>query len=130
MLTIFKSFEFEAAHRLPKHRGACKYLHGHSYKLEVGISGPVDINTGMIIDFKSLKGLVNEIVIDRLDHSYLNELIMISNFPAECLTAENMVIWIVNQLKGRLRLIDPSMTVTVVRLWETSGSYCEWREEK
>ena len=125
MLAIVKHFEFEAAHRLPEHGGKCKYLHGHTYKLEVGVMGPVNPVTGMIADFKQLKDLVSDLVLDRLDHSCLNELGTIPGFPANCPTAENMVLWVVNQLQPRLAITGCELSL--VRLWETSGSWVEWR---
>ena len=59
MTTVTKLFEFEACHHLPHYDGACHNLHGHSYKLEVTVSGQVSKNEndpkcGMIIDFKDL----------------------------------------------------------------------------
>lgn len=125
MLIIVKHFEFEAAHRLPDHPGKCKYLHGHSYKLEVGVSGPVDQKTGMIADFKQLKTVINEAIIDQLDHSCLNDLSSLAGFPAENPTAETMVLWMVKQLKTRLACTG--CEVSLVRLWETSNSWVEWR---
>lgn len=125
-LTIIKHFEFEAAHRLPNYQGPCNQVHGHSYKLEIGVSGPVGLDSGMIMDFKALKDLVKDWIIDRLDHFYLND-VRVYDFPGHCPTAENMVLWMVNTLTGRLKVIDPSLELGLVRLWETSGSYCEWR---
>ena len=124
-IVIVKNFEFEAGHHLPNHSGACKYRHGHSYKLEVGITGPITPPTGMIADFKQLKDLVKELIIERLDHSYLNELDMVAGFPADCPTAENMVVWIAETLQPRLKITGCSLYV--VKLWETSGSRVEWR---
>ena len=125
MLTIIKYFEFEAAHKLPKHPGKCKFVHGHSYKLEIGISGLINPDTGMIADFSQLKLMVKEMIIDRLDHSYFNEL-NLGEFPSSCPTAENMVEWIVSQLQPRAALLG--CEVVLVQLWETSGSRVEWRK--
>ena len=47
---VTRSFTFEAAHRLPWHGGRCRDLHGHGYRLEVTVEGPVDAN-GVVIDF-------------------------------------------------------------------------------
>ena len=123
MLTIIKRFEFEAAHHLPKHNGVCRRTHGHRYELEIGISGPVDPETGMIADFKNLKKMVKDWVVDRLDHYDLNNL-KIADFPTNCPTAENMVVWIVDQLQKALKITGTELVL--VRLWETSGSRVEW----
>jgi 6-pyruvoyltetrahydropterin/6-carboxytetrahydropterin synthase len=126
MLMIIKKFEFEYAHKLPNHPGKCKFLHGHRGELEVGIAGPVDIDTGMIMDFSMLKKMVKERVIDILDHSYLNELAILPGFPCGRPTAENIIRWIVNELKKGLLSYDLTCELVMVRLWETSGSLVEW----
>jgi 6-pyruvoyltetrahydropterin/6-carboxytetrahydropterin synthase len=68
-MVISKEFEFCAAHLLPFHRGKCKSLHGHSYRVEVQLVGDTD-EFGMVEDFGDLKVLVNPIL-DELDHSFL-----------------------------------------------------------
>lgn len=123
MLTITKSFEFEACHHLPFYVGKCHELHGHSYKLDVTIGGNLitDINNekvGMLMDFSDLKALVNEKVIDRFDHNYLNR--TFSN-P----TAESMVESIFMVLKSCL---PENVFLVSVKLWETRTSYAEYRE--
>ena len=75
--TIGKQFRFEAAHHLPNHAGKCRSPHGHSYLLEVVATcdnlverGPM---TGMVYDFGKLSEIVRHCVIDKLDHTDLNE---------------------------------------------------------
>jgi 6-pyruvoyl tetrahydropterin synthase/QueD family protein len=68
---VVKEFTFEAAHILPKHPGKCSRLHGHSWKLRVGVSGPINLETGMVVDYVDLKSLVNTLIVERLDHSFL-----------------------------------------------------------
>ncbi len=65
---ITKQFTFEMAHALMDYPGKCRNIHGHSYTLEVTVTGPRDEASGMVIDFKQLKDLVNETIIDQLDH--------------------------------------------------------------
>ena len=126
-LMIIKKFEFGAAHRLPKYDGPCNRLHGHNWVMEVGITGPVDKDSGMIMDFKLLKEVVNEAVVNHMDHRYLNDMADVPfNFPSDNPTAERMMTWIVNTLQIQLPLIDQSLELALVRLWETSGSRCEW----
>lgn len=72
MHTITKRFDFEAAHVLPWHPGKCKRLHGHSYKLEVDVTGNLDEN-GIVADFTDLKELVKNEVVDKYDHQNLND---------------------------------------------------------
>jgi 6-pyruvoyltetrahydropterin/6-carboxytetrahydropterin synthase len=118
MFRICKSYTFEAAHQLPWHDGKCARLHGHSYKLEVEVTGPIQGDTGkpdsgMVMDFQSISDVVKPIIDGLLDHYSLNE---VHANP----TAEHMVEWIaahvVLQLPG----------VSRIRLWETATAYAEW----
>lgn len=124
MTTVTKIFEFEACHRLPHYEGACHNLHGHSYKLEVTVQGEINKNLnspkcGMIIDFKDLKYIVKHKVIDKYDHSYLND--HFSNPTAEIMV-ESIAMDIMNSL-------DVSLNLVSCKLWETSTSYAEFRPE-
>jgi 6-pyruvoyltetrahydropterin/6-carboxytetrahydropterin synthase len=122
-LTIVKRFEFGAAHRLPNYKGPCQNLHGHNWTLEVGVTGPVDRITGMIADFKQLKDLVNDHIISLVDHQCLNEAGIPGVSPNP--TAENMVQWMVQVLTHYLK--KTGCELALIRLWETSTSYAEWR---
>lgn len=121
MTTVTKLFEFEACHHLPHYDGACHNLHGHSYKLEVTVSGQVSKNEndpkcGMIIDFKDLKAIVKSVAVDKYDHSNLNEF-----FPNP--TAEIMVKQIAVDIMSKL---PQGVYLMSCKLWETSTSYAEW----
>lgn len=70
-MIITRDFTFEASHILPLHPGKCSRLHGHSWKLRVGIWGHVNPETGFIMDYGDLKELVNKHIIDVLDHQHL-----------------------------------------------------------
>ncbi len=94
-MILRKEYGFEAAHFIHNHPGKCRNLHGHSYKLFVSVEGPVHPETGMVIDFDDLTKVVQEKVIQRLDHRFLNDLIPLS-------TAENIAVWIWEQLKPDL----------------------------
>jgi len=125
MVSITKIYEFEAAHHLPNHKGACHQLHGHSYRLEITISGPIQIDgpsRGMVMDFSVLKGMVESLPInylDKLDHSNLNDYY---DNP----TAEIMVQSIARDM--RFMLWEKSITLERVRLWETRTSYATWEK--
>lgn len=121
MTTVTKLFEFEACHHLPHYDGACHNIHGHSYKLEVTVSGQVSKNEndpkcGMIIDFKDLKAIVKSVAVDKYDHSNLNEF-----FPNP--TAEIMVKQIAVDIMSKL---PQGVYLMSCKLWETSTSYAEW----
>lgn len=123
-LRVCKEFTFDAAHQLPNYDGPCQRLHGHQWKLEVELLGPVDVATGMVLDFSVLKQAVNNILIRDLDHYYLND-------KFDNPTAENMTIQFAVILEAFIRS-NPEMNAIVlsrVRLYETPTSYCEWRRE-
>lgn len=85
-------FLFSSAHRLPFYDGPCNRPHGHNYKLVVSVAGPVDPATGMVMDFEELRKLVWEKALARCDHHDLNGFL-------ENPTAENIVVWIWDQLR-------------------------------
>jgi 6-pyruvoyltetrahydropterin/6-carboxytetrahydropterin synthase len=112
MLEITKEFTFDAAHQLDWHKGKCKNLHGHTYKLRVTVKGELNEN-GIIIDFTDLKAIVNEAVIEKIDHKLLND---VFDNP----TAEILIVWIWDQLKSKLNLSE-------ISLWETPTSYATYK---
>lgn len=89
-MLLTKIFKFEAAHHLPNYDGDCHKLHGHTYQLDVTISGVVKAD-GFVLDFKKMKRIISDKVISQFDHSYINEYI-------ENPTAENIIIKIWNLL--------------------------------
>lgn len=118
---LSKTFRFEAAHQLPGHRGKCARLHGHSYRLEVSVRGPIkdapgESDHGMVTDFGDLSHIVHEVIIERLDHSNLNDVTGLHT------TAENVAHWIWDALVNA-GLQDEFLYR--IRLWETETGYCE-----
>jgi 6-pyruvoyltetrahydropterin/6-carboxytetrahydropterin synthase len=116
-MDVFSAFTFEAAHLLPyvpeDHK--CARLHGHSYRVEVHVQGPVQPDpgrpdSGMVVDFADIKSAFQPLR-DRLDHYYLNEVEGLEN-P----TSENLAQWIWDRLVGVLPLAR-----IVVRETCTSG---------
>ena len=121
-LCICKKFEFCYAHSLPDYNGKCVNIHGHTGFLHVEINSNVNPNykyPGMIMDFKELKTVVEQVVIKKLDHGYLNE--RIPFFKENPPTAENITLWIVNELR---KVFGPGLIC--VRVYETPDSYAEW----
>jgi 6-pyruvoyltetrahydropterin/6-carboxytetrahydropterin synthase len=114
---IFRAFTIEAAHRLPNvpqgHK--CSRLHGHSFRIELQLSGNVDAHSGWIMDFADVKAAFQP-TYDRLDHHYLNEIPGLEN-P----TSENLARWIWDQLKPDL----PLLSKVTVHETCTSGSVYE-----
>jgi 6-pyruvoyltetrahydropterin/6-carboxytetrahydropterin synthase len=94
---------------LPHHPGKCGRLHGHSYRLDVAVAGPLQAGgpaRGMVVDFDELSSVVKPHVIERLDHASLNDLM-----PNP--TAEHIALWIWAELAPRI----PQLVEIVV--WET-----------
>ncbi len=94
-MRVRRSFDFDAAHRLPHHPGKCRELHGHAYRLVVTVDRPVDAGSGLAIDFSDLEDVVQREIVDVLDHRYVNDVI-------ENPTAELMSVWIWRRLAGPL----------------------------
>ncbi|HEY1005581.1 MAG TPA: 6-carboxytetrahydropterin synthase QueD [Sphingobacteriaceae bacterium] len=111
-MTIYKEFTFDSAHYLPfvspGHK--CGQLHGHTYRLTVFASGPVQPETGWVMDYHELKKAVEPVII-RLDHRLLNEVPGLENPTSEVLAA-----WLWEQIRPRLPLLDR------IELKETPGS--------
>ncbi|MDR1364308.1 MAG: 6-carboxytetrahydropterin synthase QueD [Oscillospiraceae bacterium] len=117
---LTKKFNFEAAHNLTNYNGKCENLHGHSYALEVTISGYPDKN-GMVMDFKILEQIVNAEIIDFLDHSYLNEKPGLENA-----TSENIIMWAWSKLElVFLKIKYLKVDLEKMRLFETKSSFVE-----
>jgi 6-pyruvoyltetrahydropterin/6-carboxytetrahydropterin synthase len=116
-MEIFWEFKFEAAHRLPNvpsdHK--CSRLHGHSYQVQVHVKGPVETQSGWVVDFGAIKDACKP-VIAQLDHYYLNEITGLEN-P----TSERLAAWIWSELASSL----PMMSAVQVR--ETCTSGCVYR---
>lgn len=113
---LVKEFRFEAAHRLPKvpagHK--CSRLHGHSFKVELTVAGPVGPESGWFIDFDSIDAIWQPLHA-QLDHHYLNEVPGLEN-P----TSEILAKWIWDRTKTKL----PSLAQITV--FETCDARCEY----
>lgn len=115
-MKITQAFRFEAAHRLPHvpsgHR--CANLHGHSYRVEVRLDGPVDPATGFVADFFDIETAFRPLMA-QLDHAYLNDVPGLEN-P----TAELIATWIWE----RLATTVPHLAAVVV--YETPDCWAEY----
>ena len=109
-------FRFEAAHKLPMvpkgHK--CARLHGHSFKIELAVRGPVEPATGWFLDFGVLSDAWTPIH-EQLDHNYLNDVPGLEN-P----TSENLAHWLWQRIKPAI----PSLQRVTV--FETCDSRCEY----
>lgn len=123
---VSKEFTFDAAHHLHCYDGKCKNLHGHTYKVIFGISGFVN-EIGLVIDFGDIKEIWKNDIEIHLDHRYLNE-----TLPKMNTSAENMVVWIYEQMSTSLEKFnhhDSDLRLEFVRLYETPTSFAEAKRE-
>lgn len=141
-IRITKSFTFETGHALYGYDGLCKNVHGHSYKLDVTVIGtPIKdknhVKFGMVIDFKDLKKIVKEEIVDVFDHATVfnqntphvalaktleasgHKVLLVDYQP----TSEEMVIDFAGKIMAKL---PPSITLHHLRLQETATSFAEW----
>ncbi len=114
--TLTTFVEFSSAHTLNGHDGPCRRMHGHNWKVEVEVSGNKLDNIGMVIYFKKIRIMTNEVV-DRLDHQFLNDL---SAFKDENPTAENIAKYIHAELTKLIN--NDNIIVKSIKLWETDKS--------
>ncbi len=115
-MKIVQAFTFEAAHRLPHvpvtHR--CHRLHGHTYRVELRLEGPINPETGFVIDFFDVEAVFGP-VLQQLDHHFLNEIPGLEN-P----TAEHISMWIYDKVKPGLHQL------TGVVVYETPMCWAEY----
>ena len=116
-MELRKTFQFEAAHSLPRvpksHK--CHRLHGHSFRVEIAVAGQCDPNLGWVMDYADITAAFAPIL-NKLDHYYLNEIPGLENPTSECIAA-----WIWRRLKPKL----PPLTEVVVA--ETCSARCVWK---
>ncbi len=113
-MEIFKAFTLESAHRLPNvpegHK--CARVHGHSFRVEIHVRGPLDPQLGWVMDFADVKAAFEPLFL-QLDHRYLNEVPGLEN-P----TSEHLARWIWQRLQPAL----PQLCAVVVHETCTSGA--------
>ena len=129
-LTVSKTFEFSAAHRLFRSEwsddqnaavyGKCANPsgHGHNYKLEVSVSGDVDRLSGMVFDASLLQQLVDETIISEVDHRNLDT--EIDWLKGRTSTVENIVLAIWERLAPAITQTQKASKLEKLVLWETS----------
>jgi 6-pyruvoyltetrahydropterin/6-carboxytetrahydropterin synthase len=100
-MELRKSFQFEAAHLLPRlpksHK--CRRLHGHSFKVEIVVAGECDPKLGWLMDYADITKTFKP-VWEKLDHRHLNDIHGLEN-P----TSEEIAVWIWKRLKPKLPLL-------------------------
>lgn len=141
-IRITKQFDFETGHALYGYDGKCRNVHGHSYKLSVTVIGtPIedaqDVKYGMVIDFKDLKVIVQEEIVEKFDHATVfNKNTPHVELAHELQTRGHNVILVDYQPTSEMMLVDfaakinakipDTITLHSLRLQETATSYAEW----
>ena len=137
-MQITKQFSWHCAHRLNVHKGLFYNLHGHTYKMEVTISGKINKN-GMVTDFHRLKDNVEGLIVNDLDHACVfgtkldeadTDLLNWCKkykqkfwvLPVDYTTAENMSRLFHEILS---KMLSDNIKVEKVRVWETDTAYAE-----
>jgi len=114
---LIRTFRFEAAHALPnvppEHK--CRRLHGHSYRVDVHVTGPIDPQRGWVMDFGDIKRAVTPLL-DELDHRMLSDIPGLANS-----TAERIAQYLWDRLRPSLPLLS------AVTVWESENSRCVFR---
>ena len=133
MVFVIRREVFSASHRLfnPKFSdeeneqifGKCNNLngHGHNYILEVAVAGEVNPSTGYVLDLKTLKKIIIDNVISKMDHKNLN--LDVDFLRDKIPSAENIAIGIWNQLEDKL----PVGKLYSIKIYETENNYAEYR---
>ena len=128
---LTKQYKFCAAHRYWNSKwshdenyeifGRDIYIHGHNYTLDITISGPIDQDSGFIINLKDLNAIVNKNVIDIMDHSQIEK--DIEWFKDLQPSTENMVIYIWEKIYNKI--LFPTKLYSV-KLQETPTIFTEY----
>ncbi len=135
MLTITKSVKFDAAHVLTNHKGLCRNLHGHTYRVDVSVRQAENDSSDMVMDFKDVKRICEEELLSKLDHAFIYDATSVAESEIAGVvekngmrtlalpfrsTAENLARWMFTTLKERI----PSLCA--LRVYETGDSFAEY----
>ena len=131
---VIRRERFNAAHRLfnpswsdEKNEqifGKCanKNWHGHNYNLFVTVEGPIDKDTGYVIDLKVLSDIIKNRIVDKMDHKNLN--LEVDFMKDTITTAENIAIKIYEELESDIKATGNHLYS--VKLYETENNYVEY----
>lgn len=145
-IRLTKEFSFESAHALEGYDGKCRHIHGHSYRLYVTVIGtpiadPANPKYGMVMDFGELKALVNEEIIERMDHAFVMRRSQCADAVSQSLceefgnvvlvdyqpTCENMLADFASRISHRL---PEGVKLHSLKMHETATSFAEWYAEE
>lgn len=126
---LTKRFRFESAHRMfnadfsktenDRYFGKCQNIHGHNYVLEITVAGKIDPDKGYFVNLHNLLSDVQNKVIDKIDHQYLNDIL--PGYKTKPVTIEIVSQWIWDNLNKELS----QYYFYKLRLWETPDNSVE-----
>ncbi len=134
MLYITRKEHFSSSHRLENPNiskaenetifGKCNNFHGHNYYIEVTLAGTPEKNSNYVMDLKLLKKIIQEEILNKVDHKYLNEIEM---FKGIIPTTENMAIKFWELLEQKVK--RDNVKLYSIKIYETEKNYVEYRGE-
>jgi 6-pyruvoyltetrahydropterin/6-carboxytetrahydropterin synthase len=140
MYFLKKVFKVPTGHRLSKHQGLCKNIHGHNLKIEVKVFSEELNDNGMVIDFKDLSNLMKE-HLDKFDHAILlnaitekelYKFVKENNYKhltfSDEPTAENIAKRFYYDLEGKLHDLYPDVHLKSITVWENDDSAATFKE--
>jgi len=119
MFEICVEHTFAAAHALRNYHGKCENIHGHNYRVQVGMEASELDETGLLYDFADLKKHLRS-TSEYLDHQFINEL---KPFDELNPSAENLAKFIYDEIQKQLK----TASLAYVRVWETDTSCAIYR---
>ena len=134
MIYITRREHFNAAHRLfrPEYSdeqnlqifGKCSNpnWHGHNYTLFVTVRGDVDADTGFLVNLKDLSGIIEQYVIEKLDHRNIN--LEVGFMTGKLASTENLAVGIWNELTSPVETLGASLHC--IKLYETENNFVEY----
>jgi 6-pyruvoyltetrahydropterin/6-carboxytetrahydropterin synthase len=120
--TLTVKDHFDAAHALVGYPGQCRNLHGHTWDVEVSVSGTQLDDVGIVYDFQDLKAKLHAIL-DSYDHKYLNE---VPPFDSMNATAENLARVVYERIEAQL---PAGIRLVEVAVWESPIARLVYRRD-
>ena len=140
MISVTKIFRFETAHAIFGYEGPCKHIHGHSYVLHVTVASSDSDNEdfiakpGFVVDFKILKKIVQETIVQKLDHRLILSKEYLESKPS-LKSEENLEVWEMEpsaenilyfSKKEICKALPKGIKLVKLRIYETADSFAEW----
>ena len=129
-IRLYKEVSFDASHRLLHYRGKCHNLHGHRWKVEIQLTGRVDEQTNILVDYNEIKKIVerydHQIILNASDPMVprIEEFHPVVTTPGDP-TSELLVILIRDAIEAEYATSGREIRVESIRVWESPTCYAE-----